>query len=215
MAVKRNTLVHRGRNFTKADIYECEFHGRKAILKDYGSRNNFVSRNLGKWFAGREFSIYQKLRGISGIAESLGSPDAFSFVIEYTEGKPLPDLDAKLITSSVFNSLRETIETIHGKGIACGDIHHRDILVTGDGRSYLVDFATGWEKGSRYNIIRNIIFHSLCCLDWLAFYRIRERYLGIPPSMDEKNDFSSIIPLYSLGRALKKMFDLLRGKEIR
>ncbi len=33
--LKKIRLLHRGRNITKANIYECLYQGQKVILKDY------------------------------------------------------------------------------------------------------------------------------------------------------------------------------------
>ena len=208
----RKEIINRGRNLSKADIYDCEYGGRRAILKDYGGRCLFIRSTVGRWFAKREYMIYQELQETPGVPRSFIMPDPCSFLLEYVDGKTLPDTKPELITPPLFQSLKNIIQDIHGRGIACGDIHHRDILITPDGRPCLIDFVTGWRKGGKWNLVRNFVFRWLCSLDWLAYYRIREKYTGIRPSEDEKKEFSGIIFLYYPGRLLKRIFNLLRGK---
>ncbi len=211
-AVKRRRLISRGRNLSKADIYECDYEGRTAILKDYGRRNILIRSTMGRWCAKREFVIYQELKGLAGIPQCFLRPDPFSFILEFIDGHPLSEISSGRLLPSLFPSLRSIIKDIHSRGIACGDIHHRDVLITSDGKPILIDFVTGWKKGGRLNIMRNLIFKWLCALDWLAFYRIRQRYTGTVPSDDEKKDFSYIIGLYHAGRLLKWIWDCMRGR---
>ncbi len=211
-AVKRRRLITMGRNLSKADIYECDYEGRRAIMKDYGRRNIVIRSILGRWCARREFMIYQELKGLVGIPRCFLRPDPFSFILEFIDGDPLSEISPARVAPSLFSSLRSIIIDIHSRGIACGDIHHRDVLITSDGKPILIDFVTGWKQGGRLNIIRNLIFRWLRALDWLAFYRMRQRYTGIVPSDDEKKDFSSIIGLYYAGRLIKRIWDLMRGK---
>ncbi len=211
-AYKKIRLLHRGRNVTKANVYICLYQDKRAILKDYKDRNLLVKWIIGRWLSTREFRIYRKLIGIQGVIRVIAKPNHYSFILEYLEGKPLSEMPQEQIHSSTFDSLKRIIKEIHERGIACGDIHHRDVLITTSGETYLIDFATGWQKGSKLNVFQNFIFRKLLALDWLAFYRLRERYTGMIPSPEEKKEFAGVLLFYSLGRCLKKMHYFLQGK---
>lgn len=211
-ALKKVTLLHRGRNITKANIYECLYNGQRVILKDYKDRNFFIKATIGRWFISREFRIYKILNGISGIHQAIGQTDPFSLLLDYIDGKLLSERPREPLSPSVFASLKTIIQKIHQRDVACGDIHRRDILMTDSGDIFLLDFATGWRKGHRFNIFSHFIFKKLLSLDWLAFYRMRERYTGLAPSQEEQKIFQDILKYYRLGRMMKTIYYFLIEK---
>ncbi len=211
-ALKKVKLLHRGRNITKANIYEYLYHGQRVILKDYKDRNFFIKSTIGRWFISREFRIYKILNGISGIHQAIGQTDPFSLLLDYLDGEPLSERPPESLSPSVFDSLKTIIQKIHQRDVACGDIHRRDILITDSGDIFLLDFATGWQKGHRFNIFSHFIFKKFLSLDWHAFYRMREWYTGLAPSQEEEKMFKDILKYYRLGRTIKSLYYYLIGK---
>lgn len=211
-AIEKIRLLHRGRNITKANIYECLYQDQRAILKDYKNQNSLIRFTIGRWLAAREYRMYRMLQGIPGVSKVIEKPDHYSFILGYLEGKPLPEMPRELIHPSTFDSLRKTLIKIHERGVACGDIHHRDVLITKSGETFLIDFATGWQKGSKLNLLNNFVFKKLLALDWLAFYRMRERYTGTSPSLEEKREYNDILFFYAIGRFLKGIYHFIKHK---
>ncbi len=210
--LKKIRLLHRGRNITKANIYECLYQGQKVILKDYKDQNLLIRVTIGRWFASREFKFCRILAGISGIHKVIARPDPYSLLLDFVDGKTLSETPHNSIHPSMFASLKRIIEMIHQQGIACGDIHHRNILITEGGSIFIVDFATGWQKGHKFNVLCQFIFKKLLSLDWFAYYKIRERYAGLAPSQEERKMFQDILKFYTIGRFIKSIFYFLIEK---
>ena len=102
--------------------------------------------------------------------------------------------------------------SLHARGVAAGDLHHRDVLV-GPGRSvHLVDLATALVLGRRPSYLRRAAFSRLAAQDLVALARMRARWTG----RDEEEAIAAVgkeaAAWYARGRRLRRIWDRLRGR---
>lgn len=200
-----------GRNATKADIVVVRLDGALVALKDYAPRPFPVRATIGRWLVGRECRAYRAARGAPGLPAFLGRVGPYALAVSWIEGRTLATLRGERVAPAVFDRLRTILDGIHARGIALGDLHHRDVLVGDDGEVHVVDLATAWVAAKNRGL-RHRIFRRLCGADEVAFARLRARYLGI----DEAEALGAIDPAavawHARGRRLKGVWDRVRGK---
>lgn len=200
-----------GRNLTKADILVLRLDGRRVALKDYSPRPYPVRALLGRFLVGRECRAYRAAAGAPGLPAFLGRVGPYALATAWVEGRTLAALRGESVPAEVFARLRAILDGLHARGVALGDLHHRDVLVGGGGEVHVVDLATAWVAG-RGGGISDRIFRRLCGADEVAFARLRARYLGL----DEAEALAGVDPAalawHARGRRLKTLWDRVRGK---
>lgn len=96
---------------------------------------------INRWMLRREYLIYRRLDGISGIPHCYGFFRGRYLVLERVAGKTMRETtiaDRELF----FDEMLATIKSIHDRGVAHGDLKRKDnILVTPDSRPCLIDFG--------------------------------------------------------------------------
>ena len=149
-------LAHRslrpGRNGTKAEINLVDPGDNQFVVKDTANRSWAVRTLLGPWQLNREERAYRLLAGIPGIPRLLGRPDRQSLALQYIPGRSLDMLRPGEVDGAFFDRLDTLLAAIHARGVAHGDLHHRDVLKDPEGNPFVVDFATsvvaGWPISS-------------------------------------------------------------------
>ena len=202
-----------GRNATKADILLGRIDGRPVAIKDYGRRPLTVRSVLGRWLSGREARAYRAASAVVGIPEVLGRLGPYALVLERVEGRPLAELAPGSLGSATFDRLDRILEDLHVHGVALGDLHHRDVLVTRDGDVHVVDLTTAWLCGrSPWSAW---VFRRFRDQDRVAAARLRARFLG----QDEVAAVAAIgtaaAAWHRRGRRWKARLDRLRGRRPR
>ena len=94
------------------------------------------------------------------------------------DAEPLADLRENACDHAFFDRLEERVDALHDRGIALGDLHHRDVLVGEDGSIWIIDLATAWIAGGGTYSLRRAIFRRLSALDRVAMARMRARWTG-------------------------------------
>jgi hypothetical protein len=167
-----------GRNSTKADIVVYFHEGVGVALKDYSARHWFVRQTLGRWLTGREAAAYAAAAGVPGVVRSYGRVGPFGLALEWIDGETLADARARGVSTDPLPAIRITLARLHDRGIALGDLHHRDVLLASDGAVYIVDLATAWLAGPDARGLRRWIFERFRDADHVAFARLEARIAG-------------------------------------
>lgn len=162
------------RNGSKAEISLVDPGETPFIVKDTASRAWAVRTLLGPWQLNREERAYRTLAGTPGIPRLIGRPDRQSLALEYIPGRSLDTLRPGEVDDAFFDRLDELLERIHARGIAHGDLHHRDILLDATGNPFVVDFATSLEAGGA-NPLRRVLFKQMMRADLRAAAKLRQR----------------------------------------
>ena len=110
----------------------------------------------------------------------------------------------------VFDRVQRIVEELHERGIALGDLHHRDVLLGKDGSVFLVDLATAWVLGDRPGRLRHAIFERLRDADRVAVARMRARWTGGDVARAPDLAGPRAAAWHRNGRWLKRLWNRLR-----
>ena len=200
-----------GRNATKADVLQYELDGRRLAVKDYTARPRWIRNTLGRWLVRREVAAYRATAGLPEVPALVGRLSPFAFATEWVDARPLSALSARPLDPALFDRLERALAGLHARGVALGDLHHRDVLVTDEGAVHVVDFATAWIAPPGSGALRKAIFRRMAEQDRLAAARLRARFTG----MDEAEALAGLPPAavrrWRRGRAVKRLLDRMRG----
>ncbi|HET7319796.1 MAG TPA: hypothetical protein VFK23_11715 [Nitrospirota bacterium] len=145
---KANTekLLIKGR-FTKADVFITRSGQDRFVVKDYAQKG-FWERNLvGRIVIGREARAYAALAGTEGLPSRFKRLSAFSFAVEYLEGKDFGDVEPGEIGAAVIGQFERIVRGMHGRGWVHLDLHRRTNILLVGGRIYIVDLASALHPG--------------------------------------------------------------------
>lgn len=126
------------------------------VVKDYAAKSFVFRFFVGMVSNRREATIYRKLQGLRGIPEYLGLIDRYAIAVSYVPGRNASELKPGELTPDFFARLRSLIDAVHARGVVLCDLRNiKNVIVGDDGEPYLIDFATAFQKGGRFNFIKN------------------------------------------------------------
>jgi predicted Ser/Thr protein kinase len=201
-----------GRNSTKADVLLYRLDGGAVAVKDYGSRSFAVRNTVGRFLIRREARAYRAASGLPGLPRFLGRLGPFSLAMEYVDARPLAEISGRTLDAAFFDRLEAAVRAFHARGIALGDLHHRDVLVTTDDTIYLVDLAMAWVAGPRAGKVRRAIFERLAGIDLVAVARMRARWTGQGADPARVGPGGSAVAWHARGRRLKTIWNRIRRR---
>lgn len=201
-----------GRNRTKADLLVFDVLGRKVAVKDYGPRPFWFRQTAGRLLVRRECEAYLAAGEVPGLATFLGRLGPFALATEWVEARSLRDRRGETIAAEVFESLERTVDGLHRRGIALGDLHHRDVLVSDSGRVVVVDLATAWVLGPRPSPMRRRLFLRLQESDRVNLARMKARFLHGHEADLEREVGAGAARRYRRSQVWKSRWNRLRGK---
>jgi hypothetical protein len=117
-----------------------------------------------------------------------------------------------LLDDALFDRLGAVVVELHGRGVALGDLHHRDVLLGPNDALYIVDLATAWVLGRRPGPIRKALFKRLCESDRVNLARMRARFTGGDVDAAVASVSPAAAAWHRRGRRLKNILNRLRGK---
>lgn len=199
----------RGRNATKADVLLYEIQGRRLAVKDYTLRPAWIRNTLGRWLVRREVAAYRAAAGIPEVPALLGRVGPFAFATAWVDARPLSEIEGT-VPAAIFDRLDAVLLALHRRGIAIGDLHHRDVLIGEDGRMAVVDFATAWLAPAAAGRARRAIFRRLAEQDRLAAARLRARFTGVAEGEALAAAGPDAVRRWRRARRLKRVWDRLR-----
>jgi hypothetical protein len=169
-------VLHRG-NARNPDVLLVQIPGGRAVVKDFAPRGAFVRRVLGPLIHGREIRAYRALEGSEAVPRFLGRIDGLAFAVEYRPGRRMSRKLAGQVPSAFLEDLERVIRAMHERGVAHLDLRHRsNVMVDGDGRPVLIDFASAvcFRPGS---LAARLILPRLAAVDLGALRKWRQRLL--------------------------------------
>ncbi len=204
-----------GRNRTKADILVYRLPEGEFAVKDYGARPWWMRWTLGRWQLAREARAYAAARQVEGIPECFGRLGPHALVLAYVPGRTLAELAPGTVAAQVFDRLERIVAALHARGVALGDLHHRDVILDEGGGVWVVDLATAWWAPSGTSRWRRRIFERLARLDRIHVARLRARFLGEDPDAAAARLDPEAAAWHARGRRWKRFWDRLRGRQAR
>lgn len=181
-------------------------------VKDYGPRPFLVRQTLGRVMVRREAAAYLAARGLPGLPDFLGRLGPYSLAVRWVDATPLAASRREGIDPAFFDRVAAILDGLHDRGIAIGDLHHRDVLLGADGSAYIVDLATALVLGEHPGRIRRGLFERLRDQDRVALARMRSRFTGV----DEAAAVAAVGPRaasrHARWRRVREAWDLVRGR---
>jgi serine/threonine protein kinase len=121
----------------------------------------------------REFLAYQRLIGIPGLAHCHGLVDETWLVLEHVEGQPFRDFEFT-DRETFFSLLLDTIQAMHDRGVAHGDLKRKDnLLVTRDERPVILDLGAATLTGHRLRPLNTALFRFMRQTDLNAWVKLK------------------------------------------
>ena len=154
------------------------------LLFDKGARPLIVKTAMGRGVVLkarrqtllREYAAYQRLGGVAGVPACYGLIDRRYLLLEYVAGTPYRDARFG-DRDRWFARLLEILRTIHGRGVAHGDLKSKgNLLVTPDERPCVIDFGTAFILKPGFHPINNGLFRTGRQLDLNAW--VKHKYHG-------------------------------------
>ena len=142
--LKKIELIHGAHSTSQADIWLVEWQGKQCVLRDYSKPRPWFLRLLCRWALHREVRVHCLLQGVTGIPEMFEVLDRDRYLIQYIEGKPLSNWREESPGVETIRQLEAIVGEMHKRRVAHGDIRNKNILITPEGRPYLIDFSTAW-----------------------------------------------------------------------
>jgi len=209
--------LHKGRSLVQPHIYLLEIAGNKYVLKDYFRRSFLIKWLLGRYMIKREYRRYRRLKGIKGIPKIYKFLDDYGFIMQHIEVHRLPHRrDEHTISPAVFDSLKETLDEMHSRGVIHGDIRRKNVLLDNENNPYFIDFVTAFYKGDRRNFLRNWFYKIMVRKDNFSLIKIKGHYFPESLSEEEKAILDNPSFLFRFFRFLrKKIYQPLSQKTLR
>ena len=201
-----------GRNPSKADVEFYQLAGRRVARKTYAARNPVIRHSVGRWLIAREAAAYEAAEGVEGLPGFLGRFGPYSLATEWVDAVPLRELAGNEIDAAIFDRLADILDELHDRGVALGDLHHRDVLISAVGSVYVIDLATAWVLGARPGALRRYLFKRFCESDRVSLARMRARFTASDPEEAMREVSPGAASWHRKGRRIKGLWDRLRGK---
>ncbi len=158
----------------RPDVRVVETEGRRYVIKDYSPGALPFKRALGAYLVLREKIAYERAQGVAGVPGLAGTMGPCALVTEFIEGSEATSAPEGLLDAGFFERLDGLVKELHARGVAHGDLKKlENILVTPDGRPYLVDFTAAFVTGS--SPLSAAVFPSLCDDDVRAVSKLKAR----------------------------------------
>lgn len=169
---------------------------------------------LSRWLIRREYTFYKILQGVPGIPHCYGLFNGDQLVLEYQPGsrprKKNTRSEAKAIyPCTAVGELRKTIAAMHYRGVAHADLKRTyNLIHSPDNRLVVIDFGTALLRRGHKG---GPLWRWAAQQDWNAWvhYGWGKNPELMPPAVARLYRFTM---LERIAKRLKRMFDLLRGK---
>jgi hypothetical protein len=198
---------------TKAIVLFYNIGDLQIAVKSYAESPWFFRNLLGPWLIRREAAAYHAAAGIDGLPRCFGQVGSAALATEWIEAVQLAKKQKQSCSQELFDRIAVILDDLHQRGVALGDLHHRDVLVTDDGAVFLIDLATAWVVKKRHGRLRKFIFERLRDSDRVSLARMRARYTGA----DMEAAIAAVGPRaaawHRRGRRFKAFVDRVRRKK--
>ncbi len=206
-------LLYRARNWSKADVTLVKVDGRALVVKDTAPRAWLVRRLFGRRLLQREFQVLQRLNGMEGVPHVYKMLDEDAFVMDYVEGANIGTL--REVGETTVQRLSVLFQELHQRGVAHGDPHARNILVTADGTPFLIDFSTALTRPESPQGWRERLWQEWRRQDDRRLAKMKQRFTPHLLTEEEKQLLSEPSKLYRVSKSFRHAWEWLTLKPFR
>jgi predicted Ser/Thr protein kinase len=167
--------IHPARSVAQADLYELDWEGQPALLKDFSARPLWVRRVWARPVLARELRVLRALEGLEGTPALWATAGPDAYIMQRLAAGRLPNKKHRTVPPEYWPRLRALIEALHARGIAHGDLRRKNILIDAQAQPYLIDFATAVRRkpGSRLSAF---LFERCRRIDLITYARLKMFY---------------------------------------
>jgi hypothetical protein len=170
------------RNASKPRLFWAADGERRVVCKDGSALPRLRPTGLYRGLAlRREARILARLAGVPGVPGLLAHWPS-GLVMEFVPGRMLTTWPRSGVPAVVFDRLDRLVADIHARGVAIGDLHRRNILVSDELAVHLVDYELAFD--ARRGLGR-LLAPRLMGLDRYACLRQRQRF-GVPLDREQQ-----------------------------
>lgn len=209
--VEKNTVdYYRTAGGTRPDLRVVEIDGHRVAVKDF-KRSDFLFRVIiGPILIRREFGALRNLVGVEGIPQLVGKLDRYALAMEHISGTSLDKVAPGTLDDEFYRDLRRTIDDIHARGVAHCDLRSRgNVMVTEDGRPYVIDFAACVYRGRGINPFTRWLFRQFVLADENAVLLIKQRLSPELLTDEDKAELAKPLPFERparfIGQRIRKL----------
>ena len=169
---------------SRPNVLRIHRDGEDQVLKDHAGCDPLFAALLGKLLTRREARALLKLDSVVGVPRLLGQSGSRALYMQWLDGISVKEALAQETDWPKFLAeLENTLREIHAQGVAHCDLRGlSNILIGPDQIPYIIDFASCFFSGSRWNFIRGWVFRRFCEADRQALLKLRQRVA--PESMN-------------------------------
>lgn len=212
----RGECIHPAKSVAQADLYELQWEGGAAILKDFSGRPWWIRHSMVRIVMGREFRALRRLQGVEGIPRLLGRAGPNAILLERLSARRLPRNRETPPPLEYFDRVQSLVGILHEKGIGHGDLRRLNILIDARNRPYLIDFATSCTaKPGVGGLISRFLFRRMVEVDLTKLARIRSEFYPEALTPEQTARLESPPAYLRLARLFKKNVLHLRKRSRR
>lgn len=155
----------------QGEVRRFRFSGQDLAIKTPSGRG--LLRWLRLQSLRREYRTYRQLAGVRGFAHCHGLFQDRYLVLDYIEGEDFRNADLPN-PARFFDQLLETIQAMHDRGVAHGDLKRKDNLrVTGTGEPIILDLGTAMRRKPGGGIVNHRLFEFIRQTDLNAWVKLK------------------------------------------
>jgi hypothetical protein len=137
---------------------------------------------LGEWISAHESKNLRSLQGIAGVPRFVSRYGRCGLVYQYVAGQTLDEYP--VLPDRYFDQLTKLLESIHARRMAYVDMNKKgNIIVTPDGRPYLIDFQVSWRGHTGLAVLDRMLGVVLRRLQQEDFYHLKKHKRRFRPDL--------------------------------
>ena len=208
---EKNRGILRHPTNTRPSIWAVEEDGVRAVVKDFSTCGFLYRNTIGRFLIWRESKAYMMLDGLRGVPKFHGVIDGLALVVEDVGGKNFVELErsAYRFTEAMFRELEGLVEGFHRRGVVHCDLKRTpNIILGGDGKIYVVDWAAFMSKREFRFFPLNLVYRRFLLDDRLAITKLKVNNLpeAVTPEERERYEKRSAVE-----RSVRAVRDRLRS----
>jgi serine/threonine protein kinase len=191
----------------QGNIHTGRIGERRILIKSAAGRG--ITALLNRRMLQREYRIYDRLAGVSGIPHCYGFFMGRYLVLENVQSHTLRHA-AIGDREKFFVEMLATIKAIHSRGVAHGDLKRKEnVLVTHDSRPCLIDFGVSTIRKPGFHPLNHFWYDFSHQHDFNAWvkHKYDRKFQDITP---EDTQYHRPLRIEIMARTIKKIWIKLR-----